>query len=295
MCVFIGDKMSEIQPEQNNPLKKYYRQAKQFVRLPSQYKYYAPGTIDVPTSGEVAVYAMTAKDEMLFKTPDALLNGEATVRVIESCVPAIKDAWSMPSLDVDACLIAIRMATYGTKMTVNVNVPNTKIQKEMDVDLQQAFSSVSAHEYKSTFFYKDMEVNTRPLTYKEFTDAAMKTFEEQRIAAVVQNTEMSEEDKIKKFQTSFAKLTDINLRMVSNTVASIKVDGETVNNPVHIQEFMNNTDSNFYTAIMEHVNKQKDNFTLPPIKVSTTPEEQKEGAPETFEVPIIFDQSNFFE
>ena len=113
----------QIGTQESNPLKKYYRQPKQFVRLPSNYKYYKPGTIQVPESGEVAVFPMTAKDELLFKTPDALLNGEATVRVIQSCIPAITNAWEMPALDIDTCLVAIRMATYGTKMQVKVFVP----------------------------------------------------------------------------------------------------------------------------------------------------------------------------
>ena len=79
----------------------------------------------MPQSGEVGVYPMTAKDEMLLKTPDALLNGEATVTVIQSCIPAIKNAWAMPSIDCDAALMTIRMATYGNKMTVPITVPGT--------------------------------------------------------------------------------------------------------------------------------------------------------------------------
>ena len=85
--------MTELQQGQTapaNPLKKYYRQPKQYIKLPSGYKYYPADSIEVSESGEIAVYPMTAKDELLFKTPDALLNGEATVSVIQSCVPAIK-------------------------------------------------------------------------------------------------------------------------------------------------------------------------------------------------------------
>ena len=113
-----------------NPLKKYYRQPKQYVALPSKYEFYPEGTIEVPESKEVAVYPMTAKDEMMFKTPDALLNGEATVQVIQSCIPQIKNAWAMPSIDCDAALIAIRMATYGESMTLPVTVPGTKIEEK---------------------------------------------------------------------------------------------------------------------------------------------------------------------
>ena len=102
----------------NNPLKKYFRQPKIYLSLPSKGKYYPPGALEMTESGELPVYAMTAKDELLFKTPDALLNGEATVEVIRSCIPAIKNPWMMPSIDSDAVLIAIRLATYGEKLEI---------------------------------------------------------------------------------------------------------------------------------------------------------------------------------
>ena len=63
--------MTELQQgqiPQANPLKKYYRQPKQYIKLPSGYKFYPEGAIQVPESGEIAVYPMTAKDELLFKT-----------------------------------------------------------------------------------------------------------------------------------------------------------------------------------------------------------------------------------
>lgn len=284
----------QIGTQESNPLKKYYRQPKQFVRLPSNYKYYKPGTIQVPESGEVAVFPMTAKDELLFKTPDALLNGEATVRVIQSCIPAITNAWEMPALDIDACLIAIRMATYGTKMQVKVFVPKTKIEKDMELDLQAALDRLLSNTYEEKFLYQNMEVTTRPLTYKEFTEAAIKTFEEQRLAAMVQDKEMPEEEKIKRFQASFSKLTDINIQMVSASVASIRVDGQVVTDKTQIQEFLENTSKEFYQTIIDQSTKQKDNFTIPPVEMTATPEEIKAGAPETYKVPVLFDQANFF-
>ena len=284
----------QIGTQESNPLKKYYRQPKQFVRLPSNYKYYKPGTIQVPESGEVAVFPMTAKDELLFKTPDALLNGEATVRVIQSCIPAITNAWEMPALDIDACLVAIRMATYGTKMQVKVFVPKTKIEKDMELDLQAALDRLLSNTYEEKFLYQNMEVTTRPLTYKEFTEAAIKTFEEQRLAAMVQDKEMPEEEKIKRFQASFSKLTDINIQMVSASVASIRVDGQVVTDKTQIQEFLENTSKEFYQTIIDQSTRQKDNFTIPPVEMTATPEEIKAGAPETYKVPVLFDQANFF-
>lgn len=286
--------MSEIQPGPSNPLKKYYRQPKQFIRLPSGYKYYPQGSIEVGESGEVAVYPMTAKDELIFKTPDALLNGEATVTVIQSCVPAIKNAWQMPSIDVDACLIAIRMATYGTTMNVPIIVPGTKIEKDYQLNLQGTLDKLLSAQYQSTVFVGNMEVTTQPLSYDQFSKMAIKSFEEARVQELIRNNEMTDEEKLQRFQRSLTKLTDLNVSMVSDTVASIKVDGQLVTDKAMIKDFIENAEKNFFQSILDHLEIQRQAFALPTITVQSSEEERKEGAPEEYQIPVQFDTANFF-
>jgi hypothetical protein len=286
--------MSEIQPGPSNPLKKYYRQPKQFIRLPSGYKYYPQGSIEVGESGEVAVYPMTAKDELIFKTPDALLNGEATVTVIQSCVPAIKNAWQMPSIDVDACLIAIRMATYGTTMNVPITVPGTKIEKDYQLDLQGTLDKLLSAQYQSTVFVGNMEVTTQPLSYDQFSKMAIKSFEEARVQELIRNNEMTDEEKLQRFQRSLTKLTDLNVSMVSDTVASVKVDGQLVTDKAMIKDFIENAEKNFFQSILDHLEIQRQAFALPTITVQSSEEERKEGAPEEYQIPVQFDTANFF-
>ena len=93
---------------QNNPLKQYFRRPAIYLKLPSGGKMYQPGVVNIPESGELAVYPMTAIDEISAKTPDALYNGTAMADIIKSCIPDIKDPWSINSVDLDAVLIAIR-------------------------------------------------------------------------------------------------------------------------------------------------------------------------------------------
>ena len=115
-----------VQPVQANPLTKHFRQPKLYLKLPSGGQYWPEGSLDLPENGEVAVYPMTAKDELVLKTPDALINGESTATMISSCIPNIKNAYDTPSLDLDAILIAVRIATYGEKLTITAPVPNSK-------------------------------------------------------------------------------------------------------------------------------------------------------------------------
>ena len=232
-----------IENSNTNPLQKYYRQPAIYIKLPTEGRYYTKDVYTPTETGEIPVLPMTAKDELAFKTPDALLNGEATVTVIQSCVPAIKNAWSMPSIDVDAVLIAIRMATYGDKMSVPVTIPNTKIQRDFELDLQSSLDKLLSAQYQETVFVADMEVKTNPLNYNQFTKMAIKSFEEARLQETIRNQDIPEEDKLKRFQQSLTKLTALNVGMVTETVVSVKVDGQTVTDKAMIAEFIENAEA----------------------------------------------------
>lgn len=278
----------------NNPLQKYFRQPKLHVRLPSGGKYYPPGTLDLPESGEVAIYPLTAKDELLLKTPDSLMNGTATADVIKSCVPQIKNPWYMPSLDVDAIIIAIRIATYGPEMTLTVKVPNTGDEKDFTVDLNNLVEPLMSAKYDAVIQLDKMKITLRPLMYSEFTKDAIRSFEEQRVYNLLNDDTVPAEEKMERFRAAFNRLTDLTVETVAKSIAQIEVDDQVVSEPKHILEFMQNTSKEFYTTILNHISEQRDKFAVKPFIANTTKEEQEKGAPETFEVPITFDQSNFF-
>jgi len=206
----------------------------------------------------------------------------------------IKNAWGMPSLDIDACLIAIRIASYGEHMNISATAPNTKTPVDYTVDLRQVLDRYSNSKFIDSYVTQDLTVTIRPLSYKEFSKVSMQTFEEQRIFSLVNNDKIDEDEKLKQFNTTFNKLRDITLGMVINSVVSIQVGDEVVTDRNHIVEFLENTDKAFFKSLSDHIEKQKQEFTVPPMTVRSTEDQIKEGAPETFEVPIVFDQSSFF-
>jgi hypothetical protein len=279
---------------EQNPLRKYFRQPKVYITLPSQGKYYPEGSIKMPENGEFPILAMTAKDELAMKTPDALLNGQATVDVIQSCVPNINNAWHLPSIDLDTILIAIRIATYGETMELTTKVPNTGEEKAFTIDLRQILNKMVTKEYDGKIVINDMIVHTEPLTYQEFTEASLKTFEEQRIFSIVNNEELPDSEKLARFSKSFAKLTDLTVKTLTKSIKKIEIGDIEVTNTSHIQEFIDNADKQFYSDVTEHLDIQKEKFAIEPLKVISTDEEVAGGAPKEWSVPITFDQSNFF-
>lgn len=284
-----------MENQNQNPLKKYFRQPKLYVNLPSSGMFYPAGVLEKTENGEYPVYAMTAKDELTMKTPDALLNGQATVDVIQSCMPNIKNPWMIPSIDMDAILIAIRLATYGEKLEINVNIPGINETRAFEMDLRRVLDVIMSAAY-------DSEVRTglgitafiRPMTYKEFTQTAIKTLEEQRIFSIVNDNTIDDQKKMEMFNATFKRLTDINVGMVSSSIVKIVTpDGET-SDAAFIKEFIDNADKDFFKAIMDHLETQRDKFTIKSQKITTTEEDRAAGAPDTVEVPISLDAASFF-
>jgi len=278
-----------------NPLSRHFRQPKLFVKLPSGGVFYPQGMLEATESGEFPIYSMTAKDELMFKTPDALLNGESTVRVIQSCIPNIKNAWIIPSIDIDAILIAIRLATYGEKMEITVNVPVINEERVYDIDLRTVLDQLQANTFENIIQLDGYSIEIHPLTYKEFTETALKTFDEQRLFKVINNDDLSELEKIAKFNKTFNRLTDLNISSIVKSVKCVMFDGELpVTNTEHIIEFFANAENQVFKTVLDHIAVQRDKFSIKPFKVSLPPEDIERGAPATLEVPISFDQSNFF-
>ena len=247
-------------------------------------------------SGEVAVMPMTAKDEIRFKTPDALMNGQGVVDVIESCIPQIKDAWQVKSYDLDSILIAIRIATYGETMDINFNVPVTNERVAHTINLPALLEDVRGRNIEDTFVLADgLKITIDPLTYKDMTTASQQTFTQSKMYSAVQDSQLSEEDKVKKFNESFKTLTELNSSILLKNISIIEMpNGEKINDKNQIREFMDNCNAKLMKEIEDNIVKLRSQGAVKPLKLKATDEQVKKGAPVTYEVPITFDNANFF-
>lgn len=278
-----------------NPLKKYFRQPKVYLKLPSSGNFYPEGSLEKTANGEYPVFPMTARDEITLKTPDALLNGQSTVQIIESCMPNIKNAWAIPTIDIDAILIAIRVATYGEKVELEIRLPNTDIVKEYTADLRLALDKLVNAVFDPVVKVNDtITAYIKPLSYESFSRNSLKSLEEQRIFSIVNSQELSDDQKTAQFHKSFKILTDITISNVAEALVKIETPEGDVTDPVFIKEFIDNSEKEFFTSITKHLEVQKENFEMPTFKIECSQEEQDQGAPASFESPIVLDASNFF-
>ena len=282
--------------ENTNPLGKYYRQPQIYIRLPSKGKYYGPDVFTPTETGEIPVLPMTAKDELAFKTPDAMMSGQATVDVIQSCVPNLKNAWKMVNYDTDVVLLAIRIATYGETMDVTYRVPVTNEEMQHTVNLPAVLEDLGKVEINDEATTKSgFEVKLAPLDYQALTQVQTASFEQQKIYATVNNSALSEQEKSTQFVKSFKILNNINFSLLVDSITEITTpDGATVVDKAQIKDFCDNCDAKVINEIQDELAKVRAQAQIQPIKFKATEEQIKKGAPASYEVPVTFDSSNFF-
>ena len=281
--------------ENANPLNKYFRQASIYVKLPSGTDYPAD-VVTKSETGEIGIMPMTAKDEIRFKTPDALMNGQGVVDVIESCVPNIKDAWQIKSYDLDTILVAIRIATYGETMEINFNVPGANESVAHTVNLPAILDQIQKTTVDTAFTLKDgLKITVQPLTYRDMTSTSLQTFQQQKMYSAIQDSELPDEDKATRFNDAFAKLTELNSSILLKNMASITMtDGTVITDAAHIKEFVDNANATIIKEIETKLMDLRTQGAVKPLKLKASEEQIKKGAPASYEVPVTFDTSNFF-
>lgn len=202
----------------------------------------------------------------------------------------------MPNIDLDVALIAIRLATYGEKMTTPITFGDD-IEMEYTVDLRTVMDSLL-----NTITWDpvvqvtdDLTVFVRPMTYKQISESALKTFETQKIMQVVNNDKLEEAEKLKLFKESFSKLTDITLGMVQASIIRIDSSEGSTDNPRFIAEFIENVDKDIFNKIQEHLDRLREINAIKPVIVNVTDEMREKGfTGDTVEVPMVFDPATFF-
>jgi len=282
--------------ENTNPLNKYYRQPSIYITLPTKGRYYSADVYTPTQTGEIPVLPMTAKDEIAFKTPDAMLNGQATVDVIKSCCPNILDPWQLTNYDLDTVLLAIRIATYGETMDITATIPVINEQISHTVNLPALLETVKNVEIKDSFRTKNgFTVHVKPLTYKDVTETQTQTFEQQKIVMTVTASQLTDEEKSKRYAEAYQKLTVLNFEMLSTSFTKIITpDGTEVADRDQIKEFLNNAESKIVNEMQDGMINLRSQVAIKPLNLKTNEEQIKRGAPVSFTVPLTFDNSNFF-
>ena len=191
-----------------NPLAKYFRVPGIHIRLPTNGAFMPPGSVEFTAKGDLPVYPMRAADELLLKSPDALMSGYAIEKLIESCIPAIKYPRLISSPDLDVILLAIRAATYGETITLSPACPSCGAQNETHRSLAYLINNMTMIEPENVVrLTDDVLVYLKPYSMVSATTLGVASFEETRQVQAVENA--SSEKRTAQVNKSMQRLSEL--------------------------------------------------------------------------------------
>lgn len=272
-----------------NPLSKHFRRPVLYFKLPSGGRYWPNDALDLPVTGEIPVYPMTTADEITLKTPDALINGTGMVSVIQSCCPNIRDAWKMPSIDVDPVLIAIRIASYGTNMEINSTCPACNESHEFNTDLTTLITQVKCPNFDTPVEFDGLKFKLQPQEYFIINSNSIVTLEQQRIIDTINNSDLDDKAKAASVAVSMKKLLEASTDLLVKSTEYIETeDGTRVKEPQYIKEFYDNAESRVTKVIEARLEEIAKEGALPMLDLKCTNCEHE------YQNSLNFDYSRFF-
>jgi hypothetical protein len=270
-----------------NPLQKHFRQPKIFLKLPSGGVFCKPTTIQSDVE-KLPIYGMTGMDEIMVKTPDALLNGEATVHVLQSCCPGILDARDISNIDINALLIAIRIASYGNSMNLQTACPNCQTENEFSINLNTCLEHFNQVTFANKIVVDDLVIKIKPLTYEQANKFSIEGFSSQRRLMQIEHLTNEEQQK-EALTKEFELMKQFQFNTILEQTDSIEADDQVVTEKEFIKEFLQNCDATIISKIKEVMSENSKVWSVPGVPVAC------DKCNHEFLLGIDMDQSSFFD
>ena len=271
-----------------NPLKQYFRQPAIYLRLPSGGKYWPSGSIELTHNSEFPVYPMTAIDEITYRTPDALFNGQAVVSVIQSCIPNVKNAWAAPTTDINSMLVAIRLASYGHELEINSTCPSCETADDYAIDLRHVLDQLSMPDFESTLTHGDLEISFGPINHQEQNKSNQSQFDEQKMIQNITNSDLPDNEKLTKLNESMLRITELTVDALKWSIAGIRTPGAIVSETEYIKEFLLNCDRKLFNRIRDHVINLRQVAELKPLDIVC------DNCKHEYQQTVTLDMTSFF-
>jgi hypothetical protein len=245
-----------VAPTNPNPLAQYFRAPGLSVKLPTGGRYLPKGAIEFDSQGQVEVFPMRGADEVLLKSPDALMSGLAIERMIGSCVPALKLPALISAPDLDVLLLAIRAATFGNTMQLDIDCPKCGHDNSFDCDLPSILATMTPFpDVLELRLAPEVIVTFKPHTLDEQTRLLISAYEQNRSTQLLdsEDSDLSEEEKQNIMRKALKTVEHLQHVSLSNAIQYITVPGATVTDRKYIIEFLANAANTWLSQIRDKI------------------------------------------
>lgn len=278
----------------SNPLKRFFRQPAIYLRLPTQGRWYSPADATVSPDGEIPVYGLTALDEIMLNTPDAMLNGKALEGVIKHCAPDILNIKNLLLPDLEALFVAIKIATLDGKHSFDRNCPACKHENNFEINCQTLLDTMTFVDDSDTVinFNDELVVSVRPYSLEMRQLFMQREFEEQRTLKAIDesNKDLDEFEKARIVSEGVERLSKMTFDLVSKSITKVRLvkDNLDVTDPKFINEWLLGIGKQQSDAVINAVNE------LNKLGVRKTVPAKCSECGHEWEEAITFDPVSFF-
>jgi len=244
-----------------NPLKVHFRKPTTYVRLPTLGRWYAKEDVVTSEEGEVAVYALTALDDILLNTPDAMLNGQALEKVVANCAPDVKNVKRLMIPDLEAIFVGMKAATNGGKADYDRKCPKCNHENSFELHCQHLLdASTFVNEDELTIrFDDDLLVHVRPYDFEMRQIFIKREFEEEKTLRMIEKTggELDEITKANLLGESVDRLSKMTFALVARSIEKVVMlkEGISVSDHEHISEWLTQISKPQADIVIEAVNR----------------------------------------
>jgi len=203
---------------------------------------------------------MSAKDELITKTPDALFNGEATVSLLQSCCPDIENPRQIPVSDLLVLMIAIRQASYGNKLDIDLNCPECNMLNQLAIDSSRLLASAKPVSSDDVItLSNDFRIKVKPYNLEDRTLLQLQSIKQQKMLRQLSDENLSDEQRAKQFGETFVGIAELTVQLISNCVISVSPpDSEPVVDKELILEWLQSITKKDYDSIRDRVDELSD-------------------------------------
>jgi len=240
--VNISTDNQEFIMQPSNPLTPFFRVPKLYVKLPTAGRYYTPDDVDMSINQEVAIYPLTALDQLLLRTPDALLNGESLVKVVKNCAPGVKNPKMLVEPDINVILLGIKIATTGATMELSTPCPSCNHENDYAVELMHLLDTATPTSADDTISYNDtLLIHLKPYNFTQRNLTLLNEISYNNAIKLIQvNSESDDPEKIQQASATVDTMSRRTFSIISQSISGITIQstGEKITNAQFIEEFL---------------------------------------------------------
>lgn len=245
----------------DNPLKRYFRQPALYLKMPSLGKWYNEGDVELNQDLELPIYGLSALDDIMLNTPDALLNGQALENVIKNCAPGVKNVKALMVPDLEAIFLGMKIATNNGKHEIERKCPSCNKEINFEINCFSLLDRTTYIEDSDCRIQLDdgLVIEISPYTFEMRQLFMQRQFEEQQTLKAIddENKELDNFEKAAILAKSLERMSMITFNLVSMSIRSINIvkDNITVTDRDQITEWLVNIPKSQADAIIDSVNQ----------------------------------------